>query len=307
MNELQLLIIDDDMVDRRAVQRALAQVGWSGGIAQAADAGEALAQAAAHPFDCILLDYHLPGANGLELLHTLQSELRLKTPIIMLTGEGSEMVAVEAMKRGAADYLPKSLLTPDSLYRCISLAVERSHLLAELAEAQALIERMALYDSLTSLGNRNLFMRDLARSVAGGQRGNPSFCLLCLDLNKFKAANDSYGHDAGDQVLAEIGRRFAAAARTNDLFYRQGGDEFAALVEAVDEEAVLPVVNRVLVAANIPIRYRDHAIAIGVSIGIAVYPRDGDTPDALLYAADAAMYRAKRAGAGFAFAGEETP
>ena len=300
MTRQHILIIDDDEVDRKSARRLLTQAGWDGEVAQAVTASEARHLISEQVFDCILLDYQLPGTDGFELLVELRGVLGVKTPVVMLTGEGNEMVAVEAMKRGACDYLPKSLLTPDTLLRVITQAVERTRLERELVEARAQIEQQALYDSLTGLGNRRLFMRDLGQAIASAQRTNLPFCLFMMDLDKFKVVNDRYGHEAGDAILAEVGRRLIATGRANDLFYRPGGDEFTALIDAVDGKTALSIANRIRHAIAVPITWHDQQLSIGVSIGIGTYSNDVMALDVLLRIADAAMYEAKASGVGIA-------
>lgn len=300
MTRQHILIIDDDEVDRKSARRLLTQAGWDGEVAQAVTASEARHLISEQVFDCILLDYQLPGTDGFELLVELRGVLGVKTPVVMLTGEGNEMVAVEAMKRGACDYLPKSLLTPDTLLRVITQAVERTRLERELVEARAQIEQQALYDSLTGLGNRRLFMRDLGQALASAQRTNLPFCLFMMDLDKFKVVNDRYGHEAGDAILAEVGRRLIATGRANDLFYRPGGDEFTALIDAVDSKTALSIANRIRHAIAVPITWHDQQLSIGISIGIGTYSNDVMALDVLLRIADAAMYEAKASGVGIA-------
>jgi len=304
MLKQNILVIDDDVVDYKTISRALAQADWQGELSHVTDAAQAIERMKVQAFECILLDYHLPGMDGLDLLGIIHDELKLTAPVVMLTGEGSEVIAVEAMKRGAFDYLPKSLIAPDTLMRVIRQAIEKSLLQRQLAEAHAQLEHLALYDSLTNLGNRSLFMRDLTRNTAVAERGGRSFCVMVMDLDKFKAANDTYGHKAGDMVLCEVGRRLADMGRSGDFFYRLGGDEFTALIDAADFNMILPIALRIGAALAEPIIYESHSIQIGVSIGIAIYSKDGTTSDALLRAADNAMYQAKRSGEGIAFAQE---
>ena len=298
MNQGNILIVDDDAVDRKATQKALEQAGWEGDIVQANSTAKALELMSQISFDCILLDYRLPGQDGLDLLKQLNVESIKSPPIVMLTGEGNEMVAVEAMKRGAFDYLPKTQLRPDTIFRVVMHAVEKYILQRSLAVAQAQLERQAMYDTLTGLGNRNLFMRDLGRNIAVCQRKGELFCLMLMDLDKFKAANDQFGHDAGDFVLAEFGRRVLAQNRASDTYYRLGGDEFTALLAAKDLQSIQPITQRIVVAATTPFDYRGNTIEISVSIGIAMFPQDGDSAETLLKAADIAMYQAKQSGGG---------
>lgn len=121
-----LLIIDDDNADRKAVVYALKALGSDYKIQEARDGRQGLELALAHSFDCILIDYHLPDMSGFDLLGQLRELLDITAPIVMLTGEGNKSVAVEAMKRGAYDYLPKSQLRPD-------LSAERSPTLLKKA------------------------------------------------------------------------------------------------------------------------------------------------------------------------------
>lgn len=293
----RLLIVDDDEVDRKAFLRALKSTGWEGDIVQASTADEALTQAKGSPFDCILLDYRLPGQDGLDVLTRLRAE-GVTTPIIMLTGEGNEMVAVEAMKRGAVDYIPKSQVAAESLFRSVRQAIERSKLQRELAETQKQLEHQALYDTLTGLGNRNLFMRDLVHRVDASLRNRHQFSVLLMDLDRFKHANDTYGHDAGDAILAGFGKRLKMVGRVNDVFYRLGGDEFTAILDSADERATTLVMDKVRAVSAPLFEYKTFTLSIGVSIGSARYPDDGDSANTLLKAADSAMYLAKQAGRG---------
>jgi len=295
-----ILVIDDDEVDRKAIIRALRTAGSRCKVHEAEDGQAGLECALAHAFDCILVDYHLPGQSGLEVLTELLSHPEVDRPLIMLTGEGSELVAVEAMKRGAQDYLPKALMSPDSLFRIIANAIEKHSLQHKLAEAQKLLERQALYDTLTGLGNRNLFNRELGRALAGAARRTEQLGIFVMDLNKFKAVNDTFGHEAGDAVLAEVGRRFLAVARAEDAYFRLGGDEFAAvLILEGAADAGEMVGHRLIAAMAKPIAYGGHALEVGISIGAALFPSDANTPEALVRTADQAMYAAKIGGLGF--------
>ena len=298
----RLLILDDDEIDRKAFLRALERAGWDGEIVQAATADEALIHIRELPFDCILLDYRLPGQDGLDVLTRLRAEGNT-TPIIMLTGEGNETVAVEAMKRGAFDYLPKSQVAADTLYRSVAKAIERARLQQELAEAQRLLERQALYDALSGLGNRNLFMRDLEHRVASARRLGGTFAVLLMDLDRFKLANDTYGHEAGDAILADFGRRATGIGRSTDVFYRLGGDEFTAILDTADANAVEVISEKLQNAMKRPFMHGTHAMSVGVSIGSAKFPTDGESADKLLRTADAAMYRVKSERHGAADAG----
>jgi diguanylate cyclase (GGDEF)-like protein len=294
MPMIRLLVIDDDVLDRKAVARALKGLGNDYEMYEAQDGESGLVLALEQTYDCILIDYNLPDMNGLQLLDQLRTQRVQAAPIVMLTGVGNEFVAVEAMKRGAYDYLPKAELGPDTLYRVVTNAIEKSLLQRKLAEAQEKLEHLALFDQLTGLGNRNLFHLELPRAVMVAERKKNSFALLLLDLNRFKVINDSFGHAAGDAILAAVGSRLRAMTRAADSCFRFGGDEFTAILDADSDAKV--VARRIVTVIAEPIMFGDRVLNVGVSIGMATYPADADNAQDLLRAADAAMYQVKNAG-----------
>jgi diguanylate cyclase (GGDEF)-like protein len=298
---MRILLIDDDEVDRRAVRRALKNSELFVEIEEASDAQSAISLFDESPFDCVLLDYRLPDTDGISVAQDLLSRNKGPAiPIVMLTGEGNETVAVEAMKSGVQDYLPKNSLDSNSLSRAINNAVEKTRLHNRIEELNRRFEQMALIDSLTGLGNRNLFSDRLNSLIATCKRSNQPFSLLMMDLNKFKEVNDNHGHDAGDEVLRVVGKRLTALSRDADGFFRLGGDEFAALVSTgATREGLTIIAERILDELKLPIEYNSTRFKIGVSIGIVLFPEHGVAADELLRLADAAMYEAKRGQLGF--------
>lgn len=288
----RVLVIDDDSVDRRAVARALVEMGAGYELHEARDGRHGIERVRNEQFDCILVDYNLPDMNGLDLLGELHSHVGFAVPVVMLTGNGSESIAVEAMKRGAQDYLPKSQLGPDALARVIASAIEKCDLQKKLDEAQQKLERLALYDSLTGLGNRNLFHIELARAVAVARRKSMSFVVLMMDLDRFKAVNDTFGHEAGDAILAAVGGRLRSMARAADAYFRLGGDEFTAVLDAGTDGKAVAQRIRAIVAE--PITFEGNVFIVEISIGVADYPIDGHDVGDLYRAADGAMYAAKK-------------
>jgi diguanylate cyclase (GGDEF)-like protein len=288
-----ILIVDDDEVDRKIISRILTKIGWKGEIIEASDLTQACELASTHKCSCIFIDYHIPGTDGLEILNALLNNHKIKAPIVMLTAEGNELVAVEAMKRGAFDYLPKSLLSVNTLARILRQAIDKTRLLDELAKAHDLLEHQAQYDSLTDLGNRSLFRRELDRKIAISKRNNSAFCLLMMDLDRFKAVNDTYGHYAGDAVLAEVSLRLKAITRADASFYRPGGDEFTAIIDVPSQDATSTIIHRIVKSINLPINFDTLKVSVGISVGVAFYPVNGGTSDDLIRVADAAMYKAK--------------
>lgn len=150
--------------------------------------------------DLILLDYQLGDMTGAELLNELQKHNKPPIPTIMITGMGDEGTAIEAMRLGVFDYLPKQSLTAESLMSIVSSALQSVNLKKHLQKTQDTLRRMSLYDSLTGLPNRNLFFDRLNHAILSGNRNKGAFSILMIDLNLFKEVNDNLGHKAGDKV-----------------------------------------------------------------------------------------------------------
>lgn len=144
------------------------------------------------------------------------------------------------------------------------------------------IRRLALYDSMTGLPNRTLFMDRLTLALANAACHDPRLVILFMDLNRFKEINDTQGHGVGDQVLIQVTQRFQATLRREETLARLGGDEFVVVAEAVDQGAAVRIAERLQQALAEPIAAHDHTFSVGVSIGIAFYPEDGVTAEDLL-------------------------
>jgi diguanylate cyclase (GGDEF)-like protein/PAS domain S-box-containing protein len=153
---------------------------------------------------------------------------------------------------------------------------------------------LAEHDALTGLYNRRRFQEHLERMISNARRSGASFALLYFDLNKFKPINDRFGHRAGDMVLVRISEAVAALVRSGAMLARLGGDEFAILSELSTEEEPVQLAARIADAvAAIPFSFADKPVRVSVSIGIALFPRDGVDADELVAHADDAMYQAK--------------
>lgn len=171
----------------------------------------------------------------------------------------------------------------------IATAVERKKMMAHL-------EHLALYDQLTHLPNRSLFYDRICSAIARAKRNNSIFSLLYLDLDKFKAINDLYGHTTGDLLLEQVARRLELCTRESDTVARLGGDEFVILLENSQSTAQShSVVEKIYSVFGKQFDLAGQCVSITPSIGIAQYPHDGDNEQALLRHADKAMYAAKTA------------
>jgi diguanylate cyclase (GGDEF)-like protein/PAS domain S-box-containing protein len=166
-------------------------------------------------------------------------------------------------------------------------------------EAAERIRYMAHYDALTALPNRALFQDRLHQILAQSKRNGQSSALMFLDLDRFKAVNDTLGHHIGDLLLQAVAERLKACVRETDTVSRLAGDEFTVLLPNVDgrEDATL-VAEKITAALAAPFNLDGHEVNIGSSTGIAFYPADADSDEALIKCADQAMYAAKEQGRG---------
>ncbi len=175
--------------------------------------------------------------------------------------------------------------------------------LAKSAEAERESLHRALHDSTTGLPNRDLFDTRLDQAISVAKRHGWTLAVMFFDLDRFKRINDTHGHAAGDAVLQEVANRLSGNAREEDTVCRNGGDEFLyLLVDPQGRHNIERIAKSVLQRVGQPIAWEDALLKVETSIGIAVYPADGDTGEELVRSADAAMYVAKKRRSGYAFA-----
>ncbi|MBH0209777.1 MAG: GGDEF domain-containing response regulator [Nitrospira sp.] len=287
---LKILLVEDNDVDAHLTQDILAE--WSieqFEVVHVARLSEAFIKLARTRFDAILLDLSLPDGHGLLTLKQVQATSPT-IPIIVLSGFSDQSLAIEAVQTGAQDYLVKGQGQPELLARAIRYAIERKR-------AEERLTHLAQYDHLTGLVNRTLFRDRLIHAMARSKRLQQPMGLMLLDLDRFKAVNDTMGHDAGDQLLKAVADRLRECVREVDTVARMGGDEFTIILEALShEDDITTVARRITKSLTEPFPLENQRVSIGVSIGITVYPLDDHEIDDLLRHADAAMYRAKRLG-----------
>lgn len=192
---------------------------------------------------------------------------------------------------------PQPRLPDDNSIEVLHRAARIAAIAIERHRAAERIQYLALYDQLTGLANRALLSDRLQSAISHAARHSIQLALLFIDLDGFKPINDAYGHDAGDAVLATIGRRLQSVLRASDTAARIGGDEFVVLAEDIlGPEDIKAIAEKVLHALFQPIPWQDTTLQVGASIGISVFPHDAKDADTLLTSADDAMYRAKQSG-----------
>jgi diguanylate cyclase (GGDEF)-like protein/PAS domain S-box-containing protein len=169
--------------------------------------------------------------------------------------------------------------------------------ITERKEGEEQIQYLANHDALTSLPNRAMFSQVLNLALQNARRYNRTFAVLFIDLDRFKIINDTFGHEAGDKLLQEVGRLLTQTVRSSDVVARLGGDEFVVLVQEVsDARQVVPVVRKILSALTNPMFIHGQECRVTASIGICMYPADAQDEQSLMQNADIAMYRAKEEG-----------
>lgn len=168
---------------------------------------------------------------------------------------------------------------------------------SELKSMQSKLEHLALYDPLTQLANRRLFVNRLEKTIRSSIRDHRRFALMFLDFDHFKRVNDTLGHDQGDELLVTMAHRLRQCTRSADTVARLGGDEFTVLVPEIDHRQEIDhVARKILTTLKQPIQLLGQEVTNTCSIGITVFPDDGDNATALMRNADLAMYKAKSSG-----------
>ncbi|HEX2344534.1 MAG TPA: EAL domain-containing protein [Vicinamibacterales bacterium] len=297
MTRLRLLLIEDSEDDAALLVRELARAGYDV-TSERVDTPEGLAAALERQrWDIAIADYTMPRFSGTAAL-TLLRKHDAEMPFIFVSGTIGEDVAVGAMRTGAHDYIMKG-----SLKRLVP-AVERELREAESRfsrkRAEARLVHLAYHDTLTDLPNRVLLHDRLGYALLAAERASEPLGLLILDLDGFKAINDSLGHQAGDRVLQELAARLRALLRDGDTVARLGGDEFAFVLPRTDGDGAARAAREVLRAVDRSLVLDGRPLELRGSVGIAWCPEHGSDADVLLQKADIAMYVAKSGGLGYA-------
>lgn len=317
----KVLIVDDTPANLLAIRRLLARLDIE--VIEAENGNAALSACLDHDFALILLDVNMPDMSGFEVAELLAEETRTRdTPVMFLTAAYSDDLSrLKGYSFGAVDYITKPindtvLLSKVNVF--LELYRSRAQLKAALEElsrrnmqlqmeiqvrrrAEEDARHQAMHDALTGLPNRVLFIDRLRHALERSRRRGTRCALLYIDIDGFKPVNDGHGHQVGDALLCEIACRLLLAVRKADTVARLGGDEFAVIMEdppEVDDAVAgarrLGEILRQSYRLPSPKRQDEMLeISVDASVGLAVYPQDADSTDALIRVADAAMYRIK--------------
>jgi diguanylate cyclase (GGDEF)-like protein len=257
----------------------------------------------AQPLEQVLVQSRQLGSTVVQIVLGL-SLLCLLLAVLLAQALTRPINAVTAAAQRFANGLPPGdlpLLRQDEI-GSLARSFHQMHLqitqqLADLHDNQEELEHLAQHDMLTGLPTRRLFQERLEQALAHARRYGEKVCLLFIDLDAFKAINDDYGHDAGDEVLRTVAQRMLHTVREVDTVARLGGDEFVVLLgAAVSQDHLASIAVKLLAATKEPIAVQDQVLRVTASVGISRYPQDGQTATDILATADQAMYTAKLAG-----------
>jgi diguanylate cyclase (GGDEF)-like protein len=316
VEQLKILIVEDD-ADQRDLIRETLEDHFGTGTVVAVESRAAAGAQDPSKFNLILTDYNLADGCGMDLLDDVRA--RCNTPVILVTGENVGQIAVEAIRRGATDYVVK---LGDYLFT-IPLVVEKNLTMAkvkreneqlreqvekamlelqfkngQLQESLQRVEQMAATDPLTGLYNRRHFTRVLDQMYAESQRFDTELSCAMIDLDGYKQLNDAHGHQTGDQLLVAAGKVITANLRKMDIAARYGGDEFILLLPRAQTGEAAGVVQRIreeYFSASAAVLKRSDGVRMSVGIG-SVRGAFSASAEQLIATADKALYQAKGAG-----------
>lgn len=257
-------------------------------IASACSVENGIEQLADESFDVVLLRISSAGPElaGLSLLKELAPAL----PVVVLCAADETDGASDALERGAEDFVQDQHLSEEILVRAIRYSIERAHSAAQLAF-------LSRNDPLTGLVNRTVFRERVSQALARSERSGKAGSLFLIDLDSFRTVNETYGSDAGDRLLQHVGAKLQSEVRTYDVVARLDGDEFAILLEDLDDTAdAVRITERILETVTEPLLVEGRELTNTASIGAVLFPSDGSEPSSLLRNAGFALDRAKRQG-----------
>ncbi|HET6795243.1 MAG TPA: EAL domain-containing protein [Acidimicrobiales bacterium] len=286
----RILVVEDEDDSFHLLRSLLSPNGGSTGweVVRAGSLHEARRALVGGEVACSLVDLGLPDSSSLDTVVELLT-VSPDQPLVVVTGSARSL-GVEAVRLGAQDYLVKSTLSREILDRTIEYAIER-------ARVEARLVHQSLHDSLTGLANRALLFDRLSLAISRMDHHPSAIGLLFVDIDRFKIVNDTLGHQAGDELLVEVGRRIQARVRRADTVARVGGDEFLVLCEDLaDDAAAGRIADQLMSVFSEPFVCGAGIQSLTASIGVALAESPSTSAELLVANADTAMYRAKEKG-----------
>jgi len=294
-SRLKQLIVELEKREQRF--RALVEKSWSGVALLDPDLAFSYSGASTER----LLGYaedDLAGTSFLAYIHPRERETMRELFVALATGAAHESQAELRFRHRNGMWIWLEVFAQNMLLEpSVGAIVLNYRDVTQRKATEKQLEYQAYYDALTGLPNRLLFRDRVVNAIAQAQRNRRGVAVMYLDLDHFKLVNDSLGHSLGDALLSEVAARLQSCVRASDTISRLGGDEFTILlIDTSSSEAIAGVARKILQSLAHPLRVGGHELFVTASIGISVFPGDGDEVETLLKSADSAMYRAKELG-----------
>lgn len=284
---MNLLLLEDNHDAARSIAEGLYILDNRYTFRLAASLQEALDILRTDAFDIALVDTNFPDIREGEAPIVLR-RCAPNLPVVAISAVKFEQAAVELAKHGIQDFLQKGSASIQRIHQSLQLAVVRHAREASLRDGAA-------SDPLTGAASRNGIKSQVAKAISHAERSGLCAALLLLDIDNFKAVNDTFGHPVGDAVLQDFAVRLNAATRNGDTVGRLGGDEFVLICEGLSApEDVQPIAKRVREHLRFDFRVQNQMVAVSATIGAAVFPVDSNTFNGLIEHADRAKYAAKQ-------------
>jgi len=292
--EHKVLIVDDEEDIRNSLKDFLLDNRFE--VLTAANGQEAIEILERERVDVVMSDLLMPRMDGIALTRTVM-EMDYEVPVIIMTAYASIENAVEAMKAGAAEFVPKPFKFNHTLF-IIHKVLETKHL-QEMARKSEYYKKLSTVDDLTDLYNYRAFRQTLITEIKRHARYKRPLNLLMIDIDNFKEVNDRFGHLVGDQILKKLAELLKKSVRACDHLARYGGEEFAVILPETTENEAYMVGERIVLTVN---EFQFETASAGpvgrlsVSVGLASFPADAVESQQLIEKADEALYRGKKLG-----------
>ena len=287
---IRVLLVEENEAEAREACSMLQQAGEGQmEVIRVAKLSAALRRLSSESFDAILLDGALVDTHGLTTLDLVQAALT-SMPLVLLSNQDDPALERKAIQQGVQDVIVKKNWTRERLIRSVHHAVDRKR-------AEKSLAYLAQYDPLTALANRALFRDRLTHALALAKRKKQEVGVVLLGLDRFKDMIEQLGSEIGDALLSATADRLMQCMREVDTVARLGGNEFTCMLEGLTCRNDMEIVARRIIASMAkPVQMEDQSVGLTASLGLAVFPLDGQEADGLLDRARQAMVRAQEAG-----------
>jgi len=290
---LRVLVVEDSGDDAELIRNQLTEAGFAV-LYERVESAASLEVALEHgSWDMVICDHNLPAFDSLAALEIVQ-KMTENLPLIIVSGLIPDEVAIEAMRRGARDFIHKSNLSKLALV--VERELQEAMVRADLNAARLSLHNVSHFDSLTGLPNREHLFEHLSEKMSCTVQDHP-FAVFLIDLNRFRQVTKSFGMWAGNKVLVEMAERLRVIFGENSFVARLGADTFVAVVPHLEQEAQAEYIAKAIHKCMDEVfRIDDYDLFVNASVGVSFYPKDGQDWDSLFRNAESALYHAKATG-----------